>query len=560
MILYFAISAEVEKKMDRISGLPKAILHDILARLPEEDSARTSVLSKAWRETWCTFPILSISSNHFFWSQDVTIENSHRLIDKVIDYVERRLLRLHDRGLAIKEFKLMMDYVDHEYMSHYLDLWLNMAIESGCEVLELCLPGGFLGVEYSQDRFYDLPLRVIESKSLTELEFTGGIRVDQAFLTHSIKLYSLRKLTLCNLLFTHEGIIDHLISHCPVIESLTVNYCDVYNPLSIENPEVSRFNNVKSLFLHGLHKLKKADVQGIQEVYLDAPNLDFLHYSPSHSDASFKLNLDTFTNLRSLCLWNLTISDIGDKWFLELFSNLPFLEWLELSHCSLFERINIMSAQLKVFQLLRCSDVKEVNIDAPNLLSLSYKVNNQPSISFWRSSGQLEVKVYSIVDFRYLDSLRKCIQNIKPQNILASVSLFIYQSFPIEPKHGAFQVSSIPPTIERLELRCGPKNEALYFPFMDYLFSCCCPEYISFRLGSYLDSKAFIVFFYETLMGRKEGKCHCSSSNTKCWWHALKIVKVTCSFKIDENTDLKTMLDALPKCFSKGKISFILEL
>ncbi|MED6156183.1 hypothetical protein PIB30_012198 [Stylosanthes scabra] len=544
--------------MDRISGLPKAILHDILARLPDEDSARTSVLSKAWRETWCTFPILCIFSTQFVRSQDVIIENSHSLMDKVIDYVGRRLMRLRDRGLAIKEFKLMMDYVDHEYMSHHLDLWLKMAIESGCKVLQLHLPVGFLGVEYSQDRFYDLPLRVIESKSLTELELTGGIRVDQAFLTHSIKLYSVRKLTLCNLFFTQEGIIDHLISLCPVIEDLTVNCCDVYNPLSIENPQVSRFNNVKSLFLHGLHKLKKAHVQEIQEVYLDAPNLEFLHYSPSHSDKSFKLNLDSFTNLRWLCLWSLKISDIREKWFLELFSNLPFLERLELSHCSLFERINIMSSQLKVFQLLRCSNVKEVNIDAPNLLSLAYRGSNQSSISFRRSSNQLEVKVYSIVDFRYLYSLRKCIQNIKPQNILASVSLFIYQSFPIEPKHGAFQVSSIPPTIKGLELRFAPKNEALYFPFMDYLFSCCCPKYISFRLGSYVDSKAFIEFFYDILMGRKE--CHCSSSNKKCWWHALKIVKVACSLKIDENADFKTMLDALPKCYSNGKIGFILEL
>ncbi|MED6156170.1 hypothetical protein PIB30_012186 [Stylosanthes scabra] len=508
--------------MDRISGLPKAILHDILARLPDKDSARTSVLSKAWRETWCTFPILSICRHHFFRSQDVTVENSHSLIDKVIDYVGRRLLSLRDRGLAIKEFKLMLDFVDHEYMSHHLDLWLKMAIESGCEVLQLCLPGGFLGAEYSQDRFYDLPLSVIESKSLTKLGLSGGIRVGQAFLTHSIQLFSVRKLSLCSLLFTHEGIIDHLISHCPVIEDLTVTFCDVYNPLSIGNPQVSRFNKVNSLFLHGLCKLKKANlVHGTKE-------------------------------LKNI--------DIGDKWFLELFSKLPFLERLELCSCSLFERINITSAQLKVLELSCCSNVKETNIDAPNLLSLTYRGHSQPGISFRRSSNQLKVKVFSIVDFRYLHSMRKCVQSIKPQNILASVSLFIDESFPIDPTHGAFQVSSIPPTIKCLELRCAPANEALYFPFMNYLFSSCCPKSISFRLGSYVDSKAFIEFLYEVLMGRKEGKCHCSSSNTKCWWHALKIVKVACSLKIDEDADFKTMLDALPKCYSNGKIGFILEL
>ncbi|MED6185425.1 hypothetical protein PIB30_056956 [Stylosanthes scabra] len=550
--------------MDRISGLPKTILHDILARLPDKDSARTSVLSKAWRETCCTFPILSICSKQFFRSQDVTIEYSHSLIDKVIDYVGRRLLRLCDRGLAIKEFKLVMDYVDHEYMAHHLDLWLKMAIESGCEVLQLHLPGAVLGAEYSQDKFYDLPLNVVESKSLTKLELNGRIRVDQAFLTHSIKLYSVRKLKLCSLLFTHDGIMDHLISHCPVIEDLTVTNCDVYNPLSIGNPPVFRFNKVNSLFLHGLHKLKKAYVQGIQEVYIDAPNLEvlhFFHHSPTNPLTSFKLNLDSFTNLRWLCLRNLKISDIGDKWFLELFSKLPFLERLELCRCSLFERINITSVQLKILVLSHCSNMEEVNVDAPNLLSFTYRGNNQPDMSFRRSSNQLEVKVFSIVDFRHLSSFRNCVQNIKPQNIWPSVSLSIFQSFPVEPKHGEFQVSSIPPTIKHLELRCAPENKALYFPFMNYLFSSCCPKSISFRLGPYDDDrKAFIEFFYELLMGRKEGKCHCSSSNTKCWWHALKIVNVACSLKIDENGDFKTMLDALPKRYNEDRIGFILEL
>ncbi|XP_057732432.1 putative F-box/LRR-repeat protein At5g41840 isoform X2 [Arachis stenosperma] len=337
--------------MDQISGLPEAIRHDILARLPDRDSARTSVLSKAWRETWSTFPILSICSDEHFKSEDVTVDNYHSKIDKVIDYVGRRLLRLRDLGLPIKEFKLIMDYVDHKCMAHHVDLWMKMAIESGGEVLhlQLRLPGRYVG-RHSPDRFYDLPLSVIESKSLTKLVLMDRIRVNQAFLTHSVKLYS--------------------------------------------------------------------------------------------------------------------------------------------DHCS----------------------------------------------------------------------LRKFVQNIKPQKIWASVSLFICLSILTEPEQGAFQVSSIPPTIKRLELQFSPDYEAFYFPFMNYLLSSCCPNSISFSFRSYVHGKAFIQFLYETLMGRKEGKCHCSSSNTKCWWHALKIVKVICTFKIDENADFKTMLDALPTCCADENIGFILEL
>ncbi|XP_052109904.1 putative FBD-associated F-box protein At5g56410 isoform X2 [Arachis duranensis] len=390
--------------MDQISGLPEAIRHDILARLPDRDSARTSVLSKAWRETWSTFPILSICSDEHFKSEDVTVDNYHSKIDKVIDYVGRRLLRLRDLGLPIKEFKLIMDYVDHKCMAHHVDLWMKMAIESGGEVLhlQLRLPGRY-GGRHSPDRFYDLPLSVIESKSLTKLVLMDQIRVNQAFLTHSVKLYSVLKLSYC-------------------------------------------------------------------------------------------------------------------------------------------------------------SNLEELNIDARNLLSFAYEGNNQPGISFQQCSNQLEVNSFSDVDFQDLCSLRKFVQNIKPQKIWASVSLFICLSILTEPEQGAFQVSSIPPTIKRLELQFSPDYEAFYFPFMNYLLSSCCPNSISFSFRSYVHGKAFIQFLYETLMGRKEGKCHCSSSNTKCWWHALKIVKVICTFKIDENADFKTMLDALPTCCADENIGFILEL
>ncbi|XP_057736167.1 FBD-associated F-box protein At5g60610-like [Arachis stenosperma] len=549
--------------MDQISGLPEAILHDILARLPDRDSARTSVLSKAWRETWSTFPILSICSDQLFRSQDVTVDNYHSKIDKVIDYVGRKSLRLRDLGLAIKEFKLIIDYVDHKCMAHHVDLWMKMAIESCGQVLhlQLGLPGYYVG-GYSPDRLYELPLSVIESKSLTKLVLMGGIRVDQEFLTHSIKLYSVRIIKLCNLLFAHEGIIERLISHCPLIEDLTVVDCAVYNPPISGIPQVFAFSLVESLFLHGLHKLKKAYVQGMREVYIDAQNLESLRLNLD-PDASFKLNLYSCTNLRWLCLWNLRSIDIGDKWFLELFSKFPFLESLELYYCSMSQRINISSAQLKVLKLSYCSNMEELNIDARNLLSFAYEGvgDNKPGISFQKSSNQLEVNsLFTGVDFPSLCSLRKFVENIKPQKIWASVSLFICWPVLIKPEQGALQVSSIPPTIKCLELQFSPKYEAHYFPFMNYFFSSCCPNSISLSFRYYVHSKAFIEFLYEILMGRKEGKCHCSSSNTKCWWHALKIVKVICSFKVDENADFKTMLDALPTCYADENIGFILEL
>ncbi|XP_057735753.1 F-box/FBD/LRR-repeat protein At1g13570-like isoform X2 [Arachis stenosperma] len=302
--------------MDRLTSLPKVIiLDDILTRLPYKDAARTSVLSKEWRDTW-------------FSNQDM-----------LIHYVTKRLLKLLDQGLAIKVFKLNMQCVDHKKMFYHVDLWMKMVSENGVQELELRLPlpTAYVAKGCTIDQEYDLPLCVIEAKSLTKLVLRGKIRFHQAFLNHSIKLFSVRMLRLCEVLFSHEGIVENLISHCPLIEHLTINDCYIYNPLSVPCP-------VRSLFLHGLEKLKEADVRGIQGVYIDAPNLENLCYCPLDVYAPFKLNLDSFTNLRCLRLFFLEGSIITDKWFVELFHKFHFLESLSLLCCSMSVKINILSA------------------------------------------------------------------------------------------------------------------------------------------------------------------------------------------------------------------------
>ncbi|MED6156188.1 hypothetical protein PIB30_012203 [Stylosanthes scabra] len=544
--------------MDQLSALPKTILHDILARLPDKDAAKTIALSKAWRDTWYSFPNLSVCSRDFFTAHEVPEGKDYRFnkLDILIDYVTKRLMRLRDQGLAIKEFKLdFTNLLDPTRCSHIVDRWIQMASESGVEVLELRQCGGYTWRNYSEDDWYDLPLCVIEAKSLTKLKLAGGIRIGQEFLNHSMKFPSVKVLSFAHVIFTHEGIIEHFISHCSLIEHLTIKYCNVYNHLGIEDPPVERTFRLKSLFLNGLQKLKEVDIEGIQEVHVDSPNLENLFYRPLDFDAPCKLNFDSCTNLRCLRLLRLGSPAIADKWFLKLFSNNPFLESLKLGYCTMSERINISSAQLKALELCHCSNLKELNIDAPNLLSFEYADYEEPVISFLSGSDQLEVSVSTILDFRHCVNLREFIQNI-PQKILASLSLVISLPFRGDTYPPALQVSSTPPSFKHLELRVHfvPNNEAVYGPLMNFLLSSCFPKTISFRYDLVY---TFIEFFYEMLMGSKKGECHCSSGNTKCWWHALKIVKISCSFMTDQNADFKAMLDA---SYKEKSITFSLEM
>ncbi|MCH90368.1 F-box/LRR-repeat protein, partial [Trifolium medium] len=130
-----------ELEEDRLSSLPKIILHDILSRLPKEDAARTSVLCKAWLDIWYTFPILSFCASEIIGLVRPKAVKMRNILG-FCDFVKRRMLRFHDQSLAIKEFKLKVI----EYSQY---------------------------VSAGQDQYHVLPMCVIEAKSLTKLVLEG---------------------------------------------------------------------------------------------------------------------------------------------------------------------------------------------------------------------------------------------------------------------------------------------------------------------------------------------------------------------------------------------------
>jgi len=110
-------------------------------------------------------------------------------------------------------------------------------------------------------------------------------------MNHSIKFFSLRVLSLCGILARDEDALEHLISCCPSIEDITLNFCTVLRPNGTTNHPLESHTfeeDIKSLSMDGLLKLKTVDVQGIQEVYIDAPCLEKLCYCPGDFDAPFK--------------------------------------------------------------------------------------------------------------------------------------------------------------------------------------------------------------------------------------------------------------------------------
>jgi len=414
----------MELEEDRLSSLPKIILHHILSRLSEKDRAKTSVYSKAWLDTWCTFPILSFCDDRIIRmspARPMEDKMKKRKIFGFCDYVKRRMLKFHDQKLAIKEFQLKMYSLGLCQISKDVDIWLKLACECGVEVIEYSQ-----WVGNSQYNYYALPSCVIEAKSLTKLLLDGFIMIDPILLNYSIKFSSLRVLSLNRVLLGDERAINHLISFCPLIEYITLDSCQMLN-----------FGGgtrklMKSLSISGLQKLKSVDVSGIKYVSIDAPGLESLCYFPNgrNHDGPTKIDFDRCRNLKELYLVSVASTFFTNNWFLELFMKFPLLESLKLNNCDMPKKIDISSVQLKALELTNCSNLKEVNVDSPNLLSFGYNGidTSEPTISFLKNSSQLEVYIHIAVDYEDLCNLREFVQNIKPHNVLTTLFLLISES------------------------------------------------------------------------------------------------------------------------------------
>jgi hypothetical protein len=298
-------------------------------------------------------------------------------------------------------------------MSRDVNLWLKLASESGVEVLEL--RNGHNKDEEGRSECYVLPKSVIEVKTLIKLVLEGRIRVDQSLMNHSSKFFSLRELHLSDVRLEDDGqAIERLISCCPLIEII---YLILYG------------GRMKSLRMHGLQKLKKVAVDGIKEIYIDeSSTLKSLYYCHDYLGTPFKIDYIQCKYFKHLLLRLNSTTVITDKWFLELFPKFSFLESLEILHCVLSEKINISSVQLKHLEVSDCSNLKEANIDAPNLLSCKFYGFGElaPIISFSNISSKLEVCLSLDINDNFdIFDVRHLLQNIKPQNVMISLSLVI---------------------------------------------------------------------------------------------------------------------------------------
>ncbi|KAL8048904.1 hypothetical protein ABFX02_07G097500 [Erythranthe guttata] len=322
--------------VDRISELPKDILHRIMYFLTQEEAVRTSVLSKPWRYIWCTRPVLSFSDAAFKGNDDEFI----RLIDASLE-------RYYDQKLCVDEFHLCISKGYLNYQSYYiLEKWIRTLVFLGMKKFRLsnCVEDGVI---------HYLPPVVFEARSLEDLHVEIRTSSDDdekeyeriVFSKHLKKLH-VKKVN------TEDGVFHKAISSFPFvdIETMSLDSCK-----GLRNVKITNLRNLKNF------SFVTKPSEGDCSIEIHPPSLETVKIT--HGNLRFDRGAD-FRNLNELYLFRVT-------------SKLD-----HLSSCKF--------PSLKELTMYYCYELKEIKlfIDAPNIVHFRYLGDFIPSVSFATTSSR----------------------------------------------------------------------------------------------------------------------------------------------------------------------------
>lgn len=364
-------SKSMEQRVDNvdyISQLPEHIIHQIIGCLRcTKDAARTSVLSKKWRDIWTSFSYLVFDQRKFLGQLRCLKKPSEAQTRKItnafgnhVDNTLHSLIEQKDR--SIQKFVLhMTDYISG--MTTRVDQWIDLALKNNIKELEIHVPR-------IRDRCYSLPQCVLTANKISALR-VYGCKMGPC---NNLNLSNLKKVCLGKL-FVNEKRIENLIRSCPLLEDFRLIYT----------------TGLKTFQVSDLPKLKRVDLHscsGLEKVNIQASNLESFWYLGKKYMRC--IDLSTCNTLK---IFTLEDPKLKDEWFQKHLSCFPVLEKLVLSKCNALKNITISSFKLKTLILRDCKQLEEADIDTPNLLSFEYKGDKMPFSSLNPSSLN-EAKLY----------------------------------------------------------------------------------------------------------------------------------------------------------------------
>ncbi|KAK9267064.1 hypothetical protein L1049_024013 [Liquidambar formosana] len=566
--------------VDQISDLPEHILHHIMSFLPATDVNKTIILSRRFRSVWSSYPIIDLNDELLLKSSGQYRSPEER-INKFLNFLHV-CLQFREPNTRIQKFTLRVTLCDAVQWDNRIDGWISFAVDHNVEELDL-------DIKNKQNLFYKLPQAVFSTKSVTSLKLKGfrlephdlilscpliqdlslrccnGLRY---FTVSSAKLrtieldrcYGLQRIEIEALFlqsFLYRGVLNEPceinVAACKSLKNLTLERADITDEwvedhvakfLLLETLKLSFCNMFKNIELSctKLETLELDCCKGLENIEVAAQNLQsFLYNGDSRS---CQINVAACELLKDLMLVN---ADVTDRWFADHVPRFLLLENLKLDSCNMLEKIKVSNEQLKSFHLLGCNKLVEVEIDTPNLISLSYDdppLPHHPLMTFSISSSLVGVKLSlgtASLTREWFVNLRDFLGFFGHCKVLT----LLCESDEVLIFPEALKDDLLPPLYDLKHLKIEVSSTSINYARLvkSLLWLAPHPETISFVSGNIEKS---IKLGYEKMVAKQEDPEYCCRYRPiKCWRHYLKNV----TMENFENVDNKK---SLLKFFTKN--------
>lgn len=230
---------------DRISQLPDPILHCIFSFLTTRDLVRSSVLSRRWRNLWASMQSLFFDEIEFDYTEEFAC-----FVDAVL------LLR---DPLDVHTFRLLWN---DGYNKIRANMWITYAVKHNVRVLDLMIDTFLGNIELPHCLLTCQSLEVLcislnNCAEISQLRFAGFSQIKRLNFFH---------------INIRHAVLEQLISGCPVIEDLCLEFCWIMDSkvthLHISSQTMKTLRIVGCYIRDGL-------------IRISIPTLTSLHYEAS---------------------------------------------------------------------------------------------------------------------------------------------------------------------------------------------------------------------------------------------------------------------------------------
>ncbi|WVZ84041.1 hypothetical protein U9M48_031119 [Paspalum notatum var. saurae] len=366
--------------VDRLSGLPAALLINIVSRLPIKDAARTAVLSRRWRPVWRSAPLVLCDSHLLRPGQDKIPGYVDRADSDAVAAAVSRILAAHHGPL--RSAFLACTYMDRDRPR--VARWLqHLAIKGVSELFLINRPWPLHLDKHLPSTFFSMA-------TLTRLYLAFWRFPDTDGLPRGAAFPSLRELGLCSVSIETRDL-DFILARSPVLQNLCL--------------EGHLFTKLRlRLVSHSLRcvQIHFSNIESIAVV--DAPLLERLILKDMPLAGSCRINVGNAPLLRLFGYINpakhvLQFGNTNVKagTLVNAGAMVPAVKILALEVCfGVRKNVKMLPSFLGCFPNVERLHIHRKRIDQPT---------GRPNLKFWQEAGDVEcvkshIKMLVYHDFR----------------------------------------------------------------------------------------------------------------------------------------------------------------